>query len=594
MVRVADLVIQKLIDQGIKHIFLITGRGILYLTDAVAKNKEIEGVSTYHEQGASYAAMAYAALNDGMSACLVSTGCAATNAVTAALCAYQDNLPVIFISGQHMLQETTRFTATPIRTYGSQEADIIAIVESVTKYAVMLSDASQAAYEMDKAIYIANEGRKGPVWIDIPLDVQNARVEEGVIPSFKAENVEPAITDLSFLKNDLKQVRRPIIFAGGGVRSANATKELKEFAEKNSIPVVFSTGAADIYGTDNRISIGAVGSLGGSRAGNFAVQNADFILALGTKLCSQSVGDFKQFARDAKLVVVDIDQNEHSKKGVHIDRFINMDVKVFLNKMNQIHCTGDYHEWAEQCLHWKDAFRISNEPFVKELKEKNEIDIYQFANILSDEMAEDTVVITDAGLEELIIPSTIRYKGEQRCIFPAAQGAMGYAIPAIIGAYFAGKRNIVCVVGDGSFMMNMQELQLIGSLKMPAKIFVMNNNMYAVIRKRQQDLFRTRTIGNDPSDGLPAPDFKKIAYCFDIFYKNVIQEKDLRDIIRETLDTKGPVLCEVKCVEDQKYFHTSFAINKKKRLVKRPLEDLSPFLDREVFYKEMLIDPIKE
>ena len=178
MVRVADLVIQKLIDQGIKHIFLITGRGILYLTDAVAKNKEIEGVSTYHEQGASYAAMAYAALNDGMSACLVSTGCAATNAVTAALCAYQDNLPVIFISGQHMLQETTRFTATPIRTYGSQEADIIAIVESVTKYAVMLSDASQAAYEMDKAIYIANEGRKGPVWIDIPLDVQNARVEE--------------------------------------------------------------------------------------------------------------------------------------------------------------------------------------------------------------------------------------------------------------------------------------------------------------------------------------------------------------------------------------------------------------------------------
>lgn len=596
MERVADYIINRLVEQSIKHIFLITGRGILYLTDAVAKNPNITAVSAYHEQGASYAAMAYASASDGISACLVSTGCAATNAVTAALCAYQDNLPVVFISGQNMLHETTRYTGVPIRTYGSQEADIVPIVSSVTKYAVMLSNADDVAYELDKAIYLANSARKGPVWIDVPLDIQNARIEPSQLRRFAPpeERFTPDSADIAYAAEQYRAASRPILFVGGGVRSAGAAQEVQALSQQLQLPVVFSTSAADVYGTGNTLSIGAVGSLGGSRAGNFAVQNADLILAVGSKLCSQTTGNPNQFGRAAKVIAVDIDPNEHTKQGVAFDRVICADAKAFLSAFLLQSLPPVDSAWTERCLHWKEQFALSAEDFVKELKQQNKIDLYQFADALSSALPEQATVITDAGFEELIIPSAVRYHGEQRCLFPASQGAMGYAIPAIIGAHYAGRRDIVTVVGDGSIMMNLQELQIIAAHQIPAKIFVVNNNMYAVIRKRQKDLFRARTIGNDPSDGVPAPDFRKIAACFGLQYCSIPTLTELSDQLAAVLSASGPCLCEVFCAEDQKYFHTSFALNEKKRLVKRPLEDQSPFLDRELFRKEMLIEPIEE
>ena len=289
MERLADYVIDRLTEEGIKHIFLITGRGILYLTDAVAKNEKIESVSTYHEQGASYAAMAYAAARDGKAACLVSTGCAATNAVTALLCAYQDNLPVIFISGQNMLNETTRYTGMDIRTYGSQEADIISVVEDISKYSVMIQEADSIGYEMDKALYMSEEGRKGPVWIDIPLDMQNARIDRNSLMHYEIKPIEKNAKDEDVEKviEFLDKAERPVFFIGGGVRSAGAIEIFETIVKKTNIPVVFSPAAADAYGSGNQLSIGAVGSLGGSRAGNFAVQNADLVIAVGTKLCTQ-------------------------------------------------------------------------------------------------------------------------------------------------------------------------------------------------------------------------------------------------------------------------------------------------------------------
>ncbi len=594
--RVADYVVKKIEECGIKHIFMITGRGILYLTDAVAKNKNVSAVSTYHEQGASYAAMAYAAATDGMAACLVSTGCAATNAVTAALCAYQDNLPVIFISGQNIINETTRYTGTEIRTYGSQEADIIPVVETVTKYAVMISEADSIVPEMEKAVNVANEGRKGPVWIDIPLDLQNARLDESKLESAKVECIckKSSEKDIDEVAEELNQAKRPILFIGGGTRSAGAMEDVKKFVESSNIPLVYSAAAADVYGSDNILSIGAVGSLGGSRAGNFAVQNADYVLAIGTKLCSQSIGSAEQFARGARVVVVDIDEHEHTKKGAHIDKLIISDAKEFLVQLNSKGVRPDIVGWTEKCRHWKEVFKVSNEKFVIEAINDNQIDLYHFADKISDLLSKNAVVITDAGFEELIVPSAIRYRNGQRCLFPAAQGAMGYAIPAILGAYYAGKQDIVAIVGDGSFMMNMQELQLIGSYKIPVKIFVINNNMYAVIRKRQRDLFRNRTIGNDPSDGVPAPDFAKIALSFGIEYKRVNTENELISGIKDALKYDGACICEVMCVEDQKYLHTSFAVNEKRRLIKRPLEDLSPFIERELFNKEMIVAPIEE
>lgn len=596
MVRVADYIVNSLVKKEINSLFLITGRGILYLTDAVAKNKEIQGISTYHEQGASYAAMAYAAAKGGMGACLVSTGCAATNAVTAALCAYQDNLPVIFISGQNMLNETTRYTGVPIRTYGSQEADIINIVESITKYAVMVDDPNKIRLEIDKAIYYANEGRKGPVWIDIPLDIQNARIEGDQLIGWKPPEKSYAISDedIDYTVNAYGTATRPVLFLGGGVRSSGAIEEVKIFAERYSIPVVFSTSAADVYGTAHPLSIGAVGSIGGSRAGNFAVQNADLILVLGSKLCSQTIGAADQFAREAKIIAVDIDSKEHTKAGADIDRIITADIKKFMSNILDRELKPADRLWVDKCFHWKDIFALRNESFIHDLIGQEKMDLYHFADVLSDKLPDDATVITDAGFEELIIPSSIRYREVQRCLFPAAQGAMGYVIPAILGAHYAGRKHIVAVVGDGSFMMNMQELLAVSAHHIPAKIFVINNNMYAVIRKRQKDLFRARTIGNDPSDGVAAPDFQKIAESFEFAYMSILTPQQLASGIEEVLASKEPYICEVSCVEDQKYFHMSYAINESRKLVKRPLEDLSPFIDRDLFYSEMVVAPIQE
>ncbi len=597
MERVADYIIDRLAEAGVNKIFLITGRGVLYLSDAVARCPDIEGVSLYHEQGASYAAMAYAAAKDGMGASLVSTGCAAANAVTAALCAWQDNLPCIFISGQHMLRETTRHTGIPIRTYGSQETDIISIVEPITKYAVMLERAEDVAAELDKAIYLANDGRKGPVWIDVPLDVQNMRVEPETLRRYEPEThcgygvQEETVRQIA---DELTHAERPLLFVGGGVRSAGAQRLVRDFSAKTEIPIVFSPSAADAVGAGEALSIGAVGGLGGSRAGNFAVQNADYLLVLGSKLCSQTIGSNpERFAREAKITVVDIDEQEHQKNGAHIDRFVQADVKQFMERLSAIDVVVHCGAWTEKCLHWKGRFTVSKEQFI-ENSQDGRIDLYRLADVLSGLLPDDATVITDAGFEELIIPSAVQYREGQRCLFPAAQGAMGYAIPAIVGAHFAGRRHIVTVVGDGSVMMNIQELQIIRWHDIPAKIFVINNDMYGVIRKRQKDLFRRRTIGNDPSDGVPAPDFEKIAASFDIPYRRIEAETELMEAVRAVLAMDGPYICEVPCKTEQAYLHESVAINEARRLVKRPIEDMSPFLDRDVFRAEMIVKPMEE
>lgn len=600
MERVADYVVNRLYMAGAKHIFLVTGRGILFLTDAVAKKKEIKAISTFHEQGASYAAMAYAKITGGVAVCLVSTGCAATNAITAALCAWQDNIPIVFISGQHMLEETTRYTKLPIRTYGSQEADIISMVEPITKYAVMISDVAQVGVELDKAIFLATTGRKGPVWIDLPLNIQNALIEPD---NLKREHMlynssAGKFTDGGAFEACIQEVvqgignaERPLLVLGGGVRTSNANQYVEDFVQKTGIPVVFTPTAADIYGSGNELSIGSIGGLGGSRAGNFALQQADYVLVIGSRLCSQITGAEKeQFASSARIIVVDIDIYEHQKDGVNIDMFIHSDAKKFLQRLSETQLPLVNQEWQAKCLHWKKIFSIEKEAFVQEIRQQGQIDLYSFADALDKKLSNDAVVITDAGFEELIVPSAIRYRANQRCLFPAAQGAMGYAIPAILGAYFAGENDIIAVVGDGSIMMNIQELYIIVAHKIPAKLFVINNNMYAVIRNRQRFLFRKRTIGNDPSDGVPAPDFSAIAASVGIKYVRLNNYKELQDRLEDILCLPQMVMCEVMCTADQEYIHKSYRKNEKRHYEKCPLDDLSPFMDRNLLNRERIVD----
>ena len=592
MERVADCVIRKIQESGAGHVFMISGRGILYLTDAVARNEKIEAVCTYHEQGASFAATAYASARKSMTACLVSTGCAATNAVTACLCAYQDSLPLVFISGNNQLAENTRHTGMDIRTYGSQEADIVSIVRGITKYAVMLEDKKDVVSEVEKALFLATDGRRGPVWIDIPLDVQNMRIDEASMRHFDIPDSLKKGLDTDVVLKELDKAERPILLIGGGVYDSG--DEVKQFVEKSNIPLVYSPTASDIYGTCYPLSIGAVGSLGGSRAGNFAIQNSDFVLAVGTKLCSQLTGRKELFARDARIVAVDVDGKEHSKDGVKIDKLIITDSKEFLNDLAKKVETHRHSEWPDKCRHWKNILSLSEEPFIKDIKEKDQIDLYSLMDELSGVLADDATVITDAGFEELIVPSAIRFRRGQQCLFPASQGTMGYAIPAIIGAYKAGRGNIICIVGDGSVMMNIQELQIISDMKIPVKILVINNGMYAVIRRRQRDLFRKRTIGNDDSDGVPSPDFMALAKGFGLSYRIIRNRTQLLDELPHMASAECAEIIEIISMQDQPYLHESYGISGKGRIVHRPIEDMSPFLDRDLIRREMITDMVEE
>ena len=592
MIRVADYIIERLYNEGAKHIFMVTGRGILFLSDAVARHKEIKGISVHHEQAGAFAATAYAQCTEKIGACMVSTGCAGTNAITGLLCAWQDAIPCVFVSGQNKFQETERYSGIPLRTFGQQEADIIGIVEPLTKYAAMITNPKQIVYEMDKALYLAKSGRKGPVWIDVPLDIQNMRIELDELEHFSAMdnlNFAPPAEDIEYVINALQRAERPVLLLGSGVRSADAISELEKFVEKYRIPVTYASSATDVYGTSNQLSVGTVGSLGGTRAGNFAVQNSDLLLVLGCRLSPVTTGpDYDNFARAAKVIVVDIDRVEHSKKTVKIDRLIISDVKKFLVSLIEEDVRSASDEWQNKCLHWKQVFPLCEDKY----KHTEKVDLYYLAECLSEILSDGAILLSDAGLEELIIPSTVSFRKGQRCIHPASQGVMGYALPGAVGAYFACGHQTVTVIGDGSIMMNLQELQTIRYHDIPIKIIVVNNNAYAIIRKRQVELFRTRTIGTDPGNGVGCPSFQKVAECFGIPYIRIENSTDLKSRIASVINMDGPVLCEVLGVENQDYLRSSYAHNSKRRIIQRPIEDQAPFMERDLFLSEMIIKPL--
>ena len=591
MIRLADYVIQRIVDEGVKHIFLITGRGILYLSDAVAKNEEIQPISVHHEQAAAYAAVAYSQYNDKIGAALVSTGCASTNAVTGVLNAWQDGVPVIFISGQNKLHETVAYTGKNIRTWGSQEANVIPIVKPITKYANIITDASKIGEEMDKAIYYATHGVKGPVWLDIPVDVQNARVEPEQLTRWSGDEtiMQASGNDVKYVADAIRVAKRPVFLIGSGIRASQGIKEFKALAEKTKIPVCFSASAVDTYGISHDLSMGTVGTIGGTRAGNFTVQNADLVVSIGCRLSPMLTdSQYQKFAREAKLIVVDIDQIEHSKDTVKIDRLILSDAKYFINALLKEEIPETSKEWQEKCIHWKQIFPKCEEAF----KSKDKIDLYDFADKLTYHLNDNAVVLTDAGLEEVIVPSVIGFKDGQRMLHPASQGCMGVALPASMGAYYSCGHDVLAVIGDGSVMMNLQEMQTISANKMGIKIIIINNKVYSVIRTRQVELFRNRTIGTNPENGVTTPDFKDVALCFKIPYVKINDITELDAKLDEVMAMEGPVICEVMAVEDQVYIRNGAGFNAQRKFVVRPLEDQMPFMDRELLKNEMIVEPI--
>lgn len=589
--RLADYVFETLADHGVDTVYLVTGRGALFLTDAVAKTKRLRPVCTHHEQAAAFAATARAQLNNALGVCLVSTGCASTNAITGVLSAYQDGLPVLFISGQNVLKETTYYTKHNVRTYGQQEANIFEIVKSITKYAVTVTDARDIRIHLEQAIHLANEGKKGPVWIDIPLDLQSAQVEPKDLPAFAPSMaaIQAPAADIAYLQESLASAKRPVLLIGSGVRTANQLQSLAEFVQTNQIPVVYTPSSADCYPLSNPLSIGSLGSMGCSRAGAFAVQNADCLLVLGNRLSSLTTGvDYCKFARNAKLIVVDIDEDEHKKNELQIDRVVVQDLKNLFVLLGPDKLTGDIAPWAATCQRWKGLF--VHEPHFASI---DRIDLYDLTQVLSNKLADDAIIITDSGLIEVILPSNLNFGSDRRSIHPVSQGAMGFAIPAVLGVADT-QRQTVVVVGDGSFMMNMQELETIRAHKIPLKLLVVNNNVYSIIRRRQKELFRNRTIGTDPGNGVTVPNFEKVAKLFDFEYVHIEDINALEAGLDRVMQCAGPVLCEIMGKDDQEYIEVSRAKNSAGKFVSRPLEDQWPFLERDQFIAEMIVEPIDQ
>jgi acetolactate synthase-1/2/3 large subunit len=597
MQRVADYIAEYIYKLGIERVFMVSGGGMMFLSDGLAQHPKLVTICTHHEQAAAMAGVGYAKCREGLAAVYVTTGCGGTNAVTGLLNAWQDNVPCLFVSGQCKRKDTIRHTASAVRQLGVQEADIIAIVRSITKYAEMVTDPNKIAWHLDRAVYLMRSGRPGPAWLDIPMDVQGAMIDEQKLERFDPPSaplgfkMHPTTDEIMQVRELLSSAKRPVIVAGQGIRLASAVACFRDLVETSGIPVVASHLAIDILPSAHPLFIGRIGTKG-DRAGNFAVQNADLVISIGCRLSVSSIGyECAAFAREAKIVVVDIDPLEHSKNTVRIDLLINADAKCFLNDLGT-EGSSACQDWGRQCLVWKNKWPVC----LPEYAGSPKINTYYFVDRLCRKMGQGAVVVADAGSAFYVAAQGVQLNDTQRYITSGAQAEMGFALPGAIGASMAqGGKEVIAITGDGSLQMNIQELQTIVHHQLPVKLFVWNNDGYLSIRATQAKFFNKRFIGTDSRSGVSFPDLQKIAAAYGIPFFKVQQSSELDGVIAEVLSRKGPVMCEVMCIPDQEVIPCVASLRKDDgTMVSKPLEDMYPFMSREEFLADMIVKPLDE
>ena len=597
--RVADFIADFIFEElDVKHVFMVTGAGIMHLTDGVASHPKLQAICPHHEQTSSMAIDAYSRASENFGVGFFTSGPGGTNAVTGLCGAWQDSVPCLFISGQVKKKETTNNAKIPgLRQFGVQELDMIPIVKYACKYATTLNDPNKVKYELEKAVHIAKSGRPGPVWIQIPMDVQSSIIDETKLNGFEHDDVIPTASDAEVDKiiKLLKKSKRPVIIAGQGIRISGAISLLEKFTSKFKIPVVTPFLGIDTIKSDLLQYVGKTG-VKGDRPANFAMQNSDLIIAIGTSLHVTVIGyTYKHFAREAKKIVIDIDKKSHKKKTIDIDSFILSDAKKFFEKIikfTENETLNDYAEWINQCNEWKKKYPVCLPEYKQNKKSLNS---YLLIDTLCKHSKKNDIFVSDAGGTYYATCQAIQLtKPGQRYIPSGAMATMGYSLPAAIGISVAtNKGRVIALTGDGSFQQNLQELQTLIEYDLPVKLFVLNNDGYESIRVSQKNYFDNRLIGESNQSGLSFPDTLKIAKAYGIKAVRIRNYQELENKLDGILNFEKAVIVDVIIPRDQPIIPTvSSVVNPDGTMSSRPLEDMAPFLDREEYKKNLYIDEV--
>ena len=599
MIKVSDFIIKHLEGIGITNAFLVTGGGAMHLNDSFGKSEKIKCIYNHHEQGCAIAAEGYAREKGQLAVVNVTTGPGGLNTLNGVFGQWTDSVPVLYISGQ-VRYDTTVMSCPDLklRQLGDQEVNIVAVVKSLTKYAVCISNPLLVKKELQKAIYLATHDRPGPVWLDVPMNVQGAMIDEAALEEFIPEKNNTLSDEYknTFLEliTLLKQAKRPVIVAGQGIRLSDTIEELNRLLQKTNIPVLSTLNGFDIIDWHHPQHVGTIGTIG-SRAGNFAIQNADLVLFLGTRNNIRQISyNWPAFARAAKTICVDVDAAELKKPLLTYNLAICADLKNWLPAFsNQIKPSDfDFSEWLNWCKERKQKYN----PVLESYKNlDNCVSPYVFMEQLSFLVPEKSTVVTGNATACICYFQAAKIKKHNRVIWNSGCASMGYDLPAAIGASVASPNSeIICLAGDGSLQMNIQELMTMSHNKLSIKLFYLNNDGY-ISMKQTQDNFFGRRVGANKDSGVSFPDIDKIAEAYHIPFKKISSDKNLEHDIKGILAMKGPVICEV-ILPTEYNFAPKLSSERKPdgRMVSKPMEDMFPFLSREEFKQNMIIPILDE
>ncbi|MBC7766237.1 MAG: thiamine pyrophosphate-binding protein [Hyphomonadaceae bacterium] len=599
--KVSDYVVSYLEQLGVRDIFLVSGGGNMHLIDAVGRNNKMRYICNHHEQASAMAVEGYARFKNDLGVAFVTTGPGGTNAITGVTGCWLDSIPSLTISGQVKLEDTIYQNDMGLRQFGDQELNIVDLVKSITKYAVMITDKNTIKYHLQKAVYLAKSGRPGPCWIDIPLDIQGSQIDENALISFTppSEALEQGMhAQIDQVVTLLKNAHRPLIIAGNGIRLSGAEEQLLKLIETLQIPVISSINGKDLVGEEYPYFVGTPG-ISGQRGANFAMQNCDVLLSIGSRLMLRHIGfTYKHFARKATKVVVDIDSAELAKKSIQAHLPICTDAGKFIHALRKSWQEKGFgalacDTWQKKCVHWKEHYNNADACHVEQ---KDHVNSYCFLQNMWDYFSPNDHIVTTNGTAYISSLQALKLKQGQRLIYNKACASMGYGLPAAIGACIANDRKTMyCFENDGSLQMNIQELQTVVHYKLPIKMIVFNNDGYLSIKITQSNFFPDNFTACHPDSGVSCPDLQKIATAYGIPFNRIHTMSEMDEKVKEMMASDGAFICEVMMDPWQPMLPKISSMKKPDgKMVSKPLEDMFPFLPREEFEANMLIELVED